>query len=127
MTRWSRYLYAFTAWAFVVGLLAQVLFIGMGLPLLGNQSSMLELHRNFGWLLHLWPLLILLFAFLAKAGPRHWRWALALALVVFIVPILVGMRESAPTLAAFHPVGAIVAFALAVMVALNSLSALRER
>ena len=126
MVQGSRYAYVFTAWAFVVGLAAQVLFIGMGLPLLGNQPSMIELHANFGWLLHLWPLLILLFAFLSKAGARHWQWALALAVVVFMVPILVGMRTSSPTIAAFHPVLAVIAFAMAVMVALRSLRALRK-
>ena len=126
MVRASRYIYVFTAWAFAVGVLAQVLFIGMGLPPLGNQPSMTDLHRNFGWLLHLWPLLILLFAFLSKAGATHWRWALALALVVFRVPVLVGLRTSAPEIAALHPVLALVAFALAVMVAIKSLRPLRE-
>ena len=126
MVQGSRYAYAFAAWAFVIGLLAQVLFIGMGLQLLGNQPSMVELHRTFGWILHLWPVLILLFAVLSKAGARHWQWALALAAVVFIVPILVGLRESSPAIAAFHPVFAVVAFALAVVVATRSLRALRQ-
>jgi hypothetical protein len=44
---------------------------------------------------------------------------------VFIVPILVLMKE-APVIAALHPVGAIVAFWLAVVVALNSLDAVRQ-
>lgn len=126
MVRWSRYGYVFTAWAFVIGVLAQVLFIGMGLPLLGNDPSMVELHRSFGWLLHLWPLLILLLAFLAKAGARHWQWALALAVVVFIVPLLVTMRDSSPVAAAFHPVLAVLSFGLAVIVALNSRKVLRR-
>jgi hypothetical protein len=36
---------------------------------------------------------------------------------VFIVPILVSLRDSAPVIAALHPVGALLAFWLAIVVA----------
>ena len=124
MVRASRLGYAITAWAFVVGLLAQVFFIGLGL--LGGNPSGFSLHQAFGWILHLWPLLIVLFAVLSRAGSRHWQWALALAVVVFIVPILVVLRESLPIVAALHPVGAVAAFVLALIVAMNSVAALRQ-
>src|SRR5688500_9992775 len=101
MIRRSRVAYAVTAWAFVVGLIAQVFFIGLGLFADRNGTS---IHRDFGWLLHLWPLLILLSAYLSRAGKRHWQWALVLALVVFMVPIFVTLRTSVPVLAALHPV-----------------------
>jgi hypothetical protein len=69
--------------------------------------------------------LVLLFAALSRAGSRHWQWALALAVVVFLVPIFVGLRGSSPFLAALHPVGAVLSFAIAVVVALNALRAWR--
>ena len=122
MIRASRILYAVLAWAFVVGLLVQVFFIGLGL--FGTPSG-IELHRNFGWILHLAPLLILLFAVLSRAGRRQWQWALALAVVVFIVPMLVTLRDTSAIAAALHPVGAVIAFALAVLVAVNALHAAR--
>ena len=77
-------------------------------------------------MLHLIPLLVLLFAALSRAGRRDWQWALALALVVFLVPIFVILRDSSPVLAALHPVAAVLAFPISIVVAMNSLQALRE-
>jgi hypothetical protein len=109
---------------FVVAMLAQVFLIGLGL--LGGSASGLSLHRNFGWILHLVPLLILLFAALSRAGKRHWQWALLLAVVVFLIPIFVLLRDSVPVAAALHPVAAVIAFPIALVVGVNSLQALRE-
>lgn len=125
MTRASRILYAVLAWVFVAGMLLQVFLIG--LALLGNTPSGLTMHQGFGWLLHLMPLLILLFAALSRAGKRHWQWALLLAVVVFLVPIFAIMRESLPVVGALHPVGAVLAFPIALVVALNSLQVVRTK
>jgi hypothetical protein len=122
MVRVSRLIYVVLAWAFVVGLLFQVFLIGLGLF---SDPKMREVHATFGWILHLFPLLVLLFAFLARAGSRQWLWALALAIVVFLVPIFATLRDSAPVLAALHPVSAVIAFAIAAVVAFKSLKALR--
>ena len=122
MTRAARYAYLVLAWLVVVAIVMQVFFIGLGL-FAGSQN--IETHRTFGYILHLLPIPLLLAAALSRAGRRHWQWALALAVVVFIVPILVLMKDT-PVIAALHPVGAIVAFWLAVVVALNSLDAVRQ-
>jgi hypothetical protein len=124
MVRAVRIAYAVTAWVFVVAMLAQVFLIGLGL--LGGSASGLSLHRNFGWILHLVPLLILLFAALSRAGKRHWQWALLLAVVVFLIPIFVLLRDSVPVAAALHPVAAVIAFPISLVVGLNSLQALHE-
>src|SRR5688500_15874634 len=122
MTRAARYAYLVLAWLVVVAIAAQVFFIGLGL-FAGSEN--VETHKTFGWIVHLLPIPLLLAAALSRGGRRHWQWALALAVVVFIVPILVLMKD-APVIAALHPVGAIVAFWLAVVVALNSLDAVRQ-
>ena len=124
MSRAVRITYAVLAWAFVAGMVVQVFLIGLGL--LSGQPWGTTLHRDFGWFLHLVPLVVLLFAALSRAGKRHWQWALALALVVFLVPIFVILRDSAPVLAALHPVAAVLAFPISIVVAMNSLQALRE-
>jgi hypothetical protein len=122
MLRAFRVLYAVSAWLFVVGLLLQVFLIG---EYLFSDENAIAAHRSLGWILHLSPLVILLFAALSRAGRRHWLWALALAVVIFIAPILPGMRESAPVIAALHPVFAVGGFAIAVVVAWNSVAAWR--
>ena len=122
MTPAARYAYLVLAWLVVVAIAAQVFFIGLGL-FAGSEN--VETHKIFGWIVHLLPIPLLLAAALSRGGRRHWQWALALAVVVFIVPILVLMKD-APVIAALHPVGAIVAFWLAVVVALNSLDAVRQ-
>jgi hypothetical protein len=122
MTRAARYAYAFLACAYVLGLLYQVFLAGLGLFAGSNNW---ETHVGLGWMLHLLPILILAAAALARAGRRHWQWALALALVVFVVPLFALARTDNPEIAALHPVSALIAFALAIAVARNSLSAVR--
>ena len=121
MTRAARYSYLVLAWGFLVGIAIQVFLIG--LVLFGDSDP--EAHRTIGWILHLVPIVILLAAWLSRAGRRHWQWALALAAVVFVVPIFALMRDT-PVIAALHPVGALAIFALAIVVARNSQDALRE-
>jgi hypothetical protein len=115
----ARYAYLVLAWAFVVGVVVQVFFIGLGL-FAGSRN--IELHVTLGWILHLAPLLILAAAALARAGRRRILEAAALAAVVFVVPILAILRDDAPVFAALHPVGAIFAFWLAIVVARGATS-----
>ena len=122
MLRGARYAFVVLAWAFVVGVVLQVFFIGLGL-FAGSEN--LELHVTFGWILHLFPVLILVAAALARAGRTRILQATALAVTVFIVPILATLRADTPVVAAFHPVGALVAFWLAIAVALGATSLVR--
>lgn len=117
MVTGSRLAYAALAWLFVVGILVQVFFIGLTLFVDANN---VELHRNLGWILHLWPVLILIAAAVGRVGRSQILTALALAIVTFVVPILATLRESSPVIAALHPVGAILVFALAILVAWNA-------
>jgi len=114
MVRGARIVYVALTWAFVIGILLQVYFIGLGLF---SSSDYLELHATFGWLLHLAPPFILLAAALARAGRSRILLTAALAVLIFFVPILAAIRADAPLTAAFHPVAAVLAFALAVFVA----------
>jgi hypothetical protein len=120
MVRAARYAYFALAWAFVAGVVLQVLFIGLGLF---AESEYRKLHADFGWtILHLWPLLILVAAPAARAGRTRIMQAAALAVTVWIVPILAVLRADAPLVAAFHPVGALLAFWLAIVVARGATS-----
>ena len=122
MVRGARYAFVALAWAFVAGVVLQVFFIGLGL-FAGSEN--LELHVTFGWILHLFPVLILLAAALARAGRTRILQATALAVTVFIVPILATLRADVPLAAALHPVGALLAFWLAIVVARGATSLVR--
>jgi hypothetical protein len=100
--------------AFVAGVILQVFFIGLGL-FVGPEN--LALHVNFGWLLHLAPLPVLVAAAFARAGRTQIMQSAALAVLVFFVPILAAVRTDLPFVAAFHPVGAVLGFWLATAVA----------
>ena len=114
MVRGARYAYVALAWAFVAGVVLQVFLIGLGFFV---DADNLELHVAVGWILHLWPILILGAAALARAGRTRIQQATALAVTVFIVPILATLRADSPLVAAFHPVAALLAFWLAIVVA----------
>lgn len=111
----ARYAYLILAWAFVAGVLVQVFLAGLGLF---DDPGSLQLHVDFGWILHLFPILIVIAAAVARAGGRRILQAVGLAVIVFVVPILVLFRESAPALAALHPVLALLAFGAGVGVAI---------
>jgi hypothetical protein len=113
----ARYAYVVLAWAFVVGVLVQVFFIGLGLF---GEPDAVDLHVNFGWILHLFPILIIIAAALARVGRRRILQAVALAAIVFVVPILPSLRDGAPVVAALHPVLALLAFGAAVGVAVTA-------
>lgn len=123
MVRGARYAYAVLAWAFVAGVVVQVFFIGLGL-FAGSEN--LALHVSLGWILHLVPILILVAAAVARAGRQQILTATALAVTVFIVPIFALLRDSAPVIAALHPVGALLSFWLAILVARGATQLLRS-
>jgi hypothetical protein len=123
MVRVARYAFAVLALAFAAGIVLQVFFIGLGL-FVGSEN--LALHREFGWILHLAPLPVAVAAALAGAGRTRILQAVALVVVVWIVPILAAVRADLPMVAAFHPVGALLAFVLSLVVARGSLELLRE-
>jgi hypothetical protein len=123
MVRIARYAYAALAWAFVAGILVQVFFIGMGLFV---KPQNFDLHVNFGWLLHLGPLPILVAAALASAGRTRILQVTSLAVIFFFVPILAAIRADSPWAAAFHPVGALLGFWLATVVARGATSLFRS-
>ena len=123
MIRAARYAYAALALAFVVGILLQVYFAGLGL-FVGSKGF--DLHASFGWLLHLGPLPILVAAGLARAGRRLILQSAALAVTFFFVPILAAIRADAPYTAAFHPVAAVLGFLLATVVARGATRLIRS-
>ena len=123
MVRAARLVYAALAWAFVVAILVQVYLIG--LALFGSPSYR-EVHVTFGWLLHLAPPFILLAAAFARGGRNVILRTSALAVLFFFVPILAAIKADLPLAASFHPVGAVLAFVLAIVVARDATGLVRS-
>lgn len=119
----ARYVFMVLAWAFVVAVLVQVFLIGLGLF---ADRSAVETHVAFGWILHLVPILIFIVAIVARAGRTRVIQALVLAVITFLVPVVNVLQDSAPVVAALHPVLAVLSFGLGVGVGVSATRLVRD-
>lgn len=109
LLRWS-YLYA--TLLFVVCIIVQVFLAGAGILVNG---SWLVLHTHFGYIIHFFPLVILLPLSIAAWLPRSINWLTALlTILTFIQPLLITLspKLNVPLLPALHPVNALLIFTL---------------
>lgn len=124
MRRGARIAFAFFAWLFLVGVVVQVFFAGIGLFARGIDPF--ALHVQLGWLLHIAPLPVLLLAWAAGAGRTTIWLSVALLVLVGFQPFLPAMRTDLPLVAALHPVNALAIFGLAAIVARRSWALARQ-
>ena len=109
--RASRIVFMWLERAFLVGLFVQVLFIGFGVFPRSGDASPFALHRTWGFILGDIAVVLFLVALATRPGWKTILIAFIVGLLTFLVqPILVNARKSAPILAAFHPVDALVIF-----------------
>ena len=123
MVRGARYAYLALAWVFLAGVVLQVFFIGLAL-FVGSENF--ALHRDFGYILQLVPLAVLIAAFVARAGRTRILQTASLLAVIVVFPTLPLFRDSVPVLAAFHPIGALLGFWLGIVVMRGATTLLRE-
>ena len=116
-----RIAFAVLAWLFLAGVVFQVFLAGVGLFELGDWT----LHAGVGWGLGSAPLLLLLFVLVARFERRTILLTAGLTLAAVIQPELAAARHTAPIVAAFHPLNALVVFWLAWLVAQRSLELVR--
>lgn len=115
--RISRYIYLVLAWLFVLGILGQVYLVG--LSLLGDRPSW-EDHINLGHTLGGFALLMIIFAYLGRL-PRTMKrltW-LNFGIYFLIADVVIFMTDSAPKIAALHPVLVILLFPVAATLAVR--------
>jgi hypothetical protein len=105
------------AWLLVVGLLVQVFLAGMGIF---DDASSFATHRDFGHLLEALPILLLIGAIVAGYGRWRALAGLGLLALLFVQTILVLQRDSAPVVAALHPVNGFLLLLAASIVAWDS-------
>ena len=116
--------FAIVAWLFVAAIVVQVFLAGVGLFVRGFDTF--SYHRALGWLLHLGPLVVILFAWGAHPGRTTMWLSGLLILLVGIQPFLPAMRDDLPFVAALHPVNALAIFAVALVIALRATTLARS-
>jgi len=116
MTGILRQVHAYLAWAFVASIVIQVFLAGQAIPQLGGGGSFAT-HRDFGYLIGLLTLLVLLAAIAARAGRRRIGQAAGLLALYVVQSMLPYMDPGLPFAAALHPVNALVMFGLGVVYA----------
>jgi hypothetical protein len=123
MVKWTRICYLIVAWLFPVAILTQVFFIGLSLF---TGQALWGTHRDFGHMLGVFPLLLIGLSYLGRV-PRQDKLFSWLQFAVYLVQaeVFAVIRDSAPFLAAFHPVLALVLFTLALLVALRAARVVR--
>jgi uncharacterized protein DUF6220 len=102
------------AWVLVAGLLVQIFLAGLGV-FRGPESF--PTHRDFGYVLELLPILLLIFGLVAGLGRRPAILAAAIFGLFLLQSVFVALRASNPEVAALHPVNGFVITFLAVLVA----------
>ena len=110
MARISRYIYSGVAWLFLALVVTQVFLAGMAV--VAMQISW-DAHRGLGHMLGI-PILLMLIAAYTGRMPgslKRWTWAL-FGVFILQAEVLIFLREAVPVLSAFHPVLALVDFAL---------------
>jgi hypothetical protein len=108
-----RQVHAWLAWVFVAAIVVQVFLAGSAIPQLGGNGSFAT-HRDFGYLIGLLTLLVLIAAVLARAGRRRILQAAGLLGLYVVQSTLPYMDPGLPAAAALHPVIALVMFGLGV-------------
>src|SRR5713101_6330121 len=123
MVKWTRIVYLIVAWLFPVAILVQVFLVGLSLF---TTQPYWDAHIGFGHSIVLLPALQVLLAYLGKIPtPAKLLTWLSLGLTLIQTEVFAMIRTAVPTLAALHPVLALVLFALALIIALRAPTVVR--
>ena len=110
----ARILYLVVAVVFVVGLAAQVFLAGLGVF---DSPTAFVTHRDFGYMLSLAPILLLVIGLVGGLGRRLAILAAVIFGLFLLQSVFVAMRDSSPMIAALHPVNGFLITVLAIYVA----------
>lgn len=96
---------------FLAGLFLQLFFVGMGVFPRKGATNPFGLHKTWGYILGDIAVVLFLIALAARPGWKTALMAFIVGVLTFLVqPVLANARGSAPIVAAFHPVDALVIF-----------------
>jgi hypothetical protein len=110
-----RQVHAAVAWIFVASILVQVWLAGMAIPQLGGGSGSFATHIDFGYLIGVVALALLLTAFPAGLGRRRTLQSAGIVGLYIVQTVLPNLGVAA--VEALHPVNAVLLFVAAAMYA----------
>ncbi len=113
----ARTLHTVVAWVFVAALVVQVWLAGRGVF---ESPTMFDAHRNLGYTLSLFTIVLLVLGILGGMGRRPAILAVVIFGLFILQSVLVLMRESTPAVAALHPVNGFLILFLAIVIARDS-------
>jgi Family of unknown function (DUF6220) len=125
VVKWTRILYLIIAWLFPLAILVQVLFVGLSLF---TSQPYWDAHVSLGHTIGVLPILLIILGYLGRFTRRTiiLTW-LALGTYIVQAEVFAAIRADAPLFAAFHPVLALVLFALSIIIALRAQKEVRAR
>jgi hypothetical protein len=108
-----RQLHLISAWLLVAGIVYQVFLAGAAIANLGGSGDFSN-HIGFGYeVIGLLFLLVVVTAILARRGRRDIGITIGLLVLYVIQTLLPSFKTSMPSVAALHPVNAMLIFAIA--------------
>ena len=110
----ARNVYVALTWLFVVGLLVQVFLAGRGVF---ESPLQFATHREFGYLLSVVPIALLIVGLLGGLGRRLTVFAVVAFLLFILQSVFVAARGSSPMIAALHPVNGFLILLIAIEMA----------
>jgi hypothetical protein len=118
VVKWIRMLYLIVAWLFPVAILIQVFLVGLSLF---TGQAYWSTHGDVGHTLAILPLFLIILAYLGRlpSAEKGLTW-LMFGVYLVQAEVFAAIRADVPFLAAFHPVLALVLFALALIIALRA-------
>lgn len=111
MSSVARSVHLVVVWLFVACCIVQVFLAGLGVF---DSPAQFEVHRNFGYTFGLLVFVILIAAILGRMGSMQIGLAALLVVLFIMQSVFVAFRESAPAIAALHPVNGFLIIGVAV-------------
>ena len=110
----ARTVHLVVAWLLVAGLVVQVFLAGLGVF---RGPASFATHRDWGYLLELLPLVLLVTGLLGGLGRRAAILAAVILGLFILQSVFIGLRDTAPEVAALHPVNGFLITVLAIVLA----------
>lgn len=118
--RLARAIHVGAAWLFVAGLIVQVFLAGLGVF---DDPGAFITHRDFGYLIGLLTLVLLVAAIGGRLGGRQIGLVVLLMVQFALQSVFVAMRSESPAVAALHPVNGFLILLVTLIIARDASSA----